>query len=359
MADIFGIPQGESSYPDTQNIVFGVEYGNRDFTVPMAKFIFYSPKGEQISGASAPTIYIRLGGTFNSSLSNGWQEASGIMGSPSGTDIFSGDLGKEIGKLGSSWIEGLQKQIVQGVAGATGYVASAGQSGKTQVEFLQRMMLNNFQQLIYQGPTFRRFTLPFNMRPHSQVEGERMLSIISSFRVASSPATGGQGTINDVINSFGRNNTTDQLLRADEQPPDKSKFEGGEENPEYRKALQDFYDKQSVLSQSAEDTIDSIVKNSGQVFVFGYPDMVKFELVLYSNKNGTGELTTLFESEFCMIESVSVDYGAQNKMTFFDGRGSKTQYFPTDVNLSISLREAVLITAPKASQQYQSGTVIL
>jgi ABC-2 type transport system permease protein len=40
------------------------------------------------------------------------------------------------------------KQIVQGVAGATGYVASAGQSGKSQVEFLQRIMLNNFQQLI-------------------------------------------------------------------------------------------------------------------------------------------------------------------------------------------------------------------
>jgi hypothetical protein len=354
--NIFGIPRGEASYPSTQNIIFGIEYGSRDFVIPMAKFQFYDPKGELLSGSSAPTIYVRLGGTFNSSLSNGWQEASGIMGSPSNkTSIFDGDLGKEIGKLGSSWIEGLQKQIVQGVAGATGYVASAGQSGKTQVEFLQRIMLNNFQQLIYQGPTFRRFQLPFNMRPHSPQEAETMLSIISSFRVASSPTTGSETKINDVVNSFGRNITTDQLLRADEQPPDKTKFEGGEESVEYRRALEDFLNKQSVLSQTAENTIDSIVNNAGQVFTFGYPSMCKFNLILYMAE----KIVTLFQSEFCMIESVAVDYGAQNKMTFFDGKGVDGQYFPTDVNLSISLREAVLITAPKASSQYLSGTVIL
>jgi hypothetical protein len=60
-----------------------------------------------------------------------------------------------------------------------------------------------------------------------------------------------------------------------------------------------------------------------------------------------------------MIETVSVDYGAQNKMTFFDGKNNNTQYFPTDVNLTISLRESVLITAPKASEQYLSNMVLL
>jgi hypothetical protein len=357
---IFGIPTGEAYYPSADTIVFGAEYGNQDFVVPMAKFTFYDAKGVTMSGTNAPTIYVRLGGTFNSSLLNGWQEAQGIMGNPTGASIFEGELGQTLGKLGSSWIEGLQKQIVQGVAGATGYVASAGQSGKTQIEFLQRIMLNNFQQLIYQGPSFRRFQLPFNMKPHDQIEAERMLSIISSFRVASSPRTGTETTISDVINTFGRNASADTLeTTGNEAPPKESDYTGGAESPDYQQALKDYFNRQAVLSSEAEGAINQIVQSSGQIFTFGYPDMVKFELVLYRNSDGAAELSTLFRSEFCMIESVSVDYGAQNKMTFFDGKGNNTQYFPTDVNLTISLRESVLITAPKATEQYLSGTVLL
>ena len=357
---IFGIPQGIATYPSTDGLVFGSDFGNQDFIVPMAKFIFYDAKGVLLSGSSAPTIYVRLGGTFNSTLTNGYQEAQGIMGSPTGTSIFEGEAGQALGRLGSSFIEGIQKQIVQGIAGATGYVASAGQSGKTQVEFLQRVMLNNFQQLIYQGPTFRRFQLPFIMKPHSQTEAETMLSIISSFRVASSPRTGTEtGTIDSTIDALGRRADPDNLLKSgDEAPPDETKFEGGTENPDYQKALREFLNRQSVLTDADETAADTIVQNSGQVFTFGYPDMCKFDLILYK-KGGSGDIVTLFRSEFCMIETVSVDYGASNKMTFFDGKNNNTQYFPTDVNLTISLRESVLITAPKASQQYLSGTVIL
>lgn len=356
---IFGIPQGIATYPSTDGLVFGSDYGNQDFVVPMAKFVFYDAKGVLLSGSSAPTIYVRLGGAFNSTLTNGYQEAQGIMGSPTGTSIFEGEAGQALGRLGSSFIEGLQRQIIQGVAGATGYVASAGQSGKTQVEFLQRVMLNNFQQLIYQGPTFRRFQLPFIMKPHSQVEAETMLSIISSFRVASSPRTGTETTIDATIDSLGRRADPDALLKSgDEAPPDETKFEGGKENPEYQQALRDFLNRQSVLTDKDEAAADTIVQNSGQVFTFGYPDMCKFELILYK-KGGEGDIVTLFSSEFCMIETVSVDYGAQNKMTFFDGKNNNSQYFPTDVNLTVSLRESVLITAAKASQQYLSGTVLL
>jgi hypothetical protein len=357
---IFGIPQGIATYPSTGGLVFGSDYGNQDFVVPMAKFVFYDAKGVLLSGSSAPTIYVRLGGTFNSTLTNGYQEAQGIMGSPTGTSIFEGEAGQALGRLGSSFIEGLQKQIVQGVAGATGYVASAGQSGKTQVEFLQRVMLNNFQQLIYQGPTFRRFQLPFIMKPHSQEEAETMLSVISSFRVASSPRTGTEtGTIDSTIEDLGRRADPDNLLKSgDEAPPDETKFEGGKDNPEYQEALRQFLNRQSVLTDKDEAAADTIVQNSGQVFTFGYPDMCKFELILYK-KGGEGDIVTLFSSEFCMIETVSVDYGAQNKMTFFDGKNNNSQYFPTDVNLTVSLRESVLITAAKASQQYLSGTVLL
>jgi len=355
---IFGIPQGIATYPSASNLIFGSDYGNQDFVVPMAKFSFYDTKGVPLSGSSAPTIYVRLGGTFNSTLTNGYQEAQGIMGSPTGTSIFDGEGGKALGRLGNSFIEGIQRQIVQGVAGATGYVASAGQSGKTQVEFLQRVMLNNFQQLIYQGPTFRRFQLPFIMKPHSQIEAETMLSIISSFRVASSPRTGTTRTIDSTIDSLGRRADPDALAKSGEPPPDETKFEGGKENPEFQEALRQFLNRQSVLASEDVSAADIIVQNSGQVFTFGYPDMCKFELILHK-QNGVSDIVSLFKSEFCMIETVSVDYGSSNKMTFFDGKNNNSQYFPTDVNLTISLRESVLITAPKASQQYLSGTVLL
>ena len=355
---VFGIQKGDFSYPKRGIIKFGSDFGSQDFVVPMAKFTFFDAKGVPL-GSNAPVIYIRLGGTFNTTLSNGYQDATGIMGDPGGTSIFASDTAKAIGRLGGSFIEGIQKQIVQGVAGATGYVASAGQSGKAQVEFLQRVMLNNFQQLIYQGPRFRAFQLPFNMKPHDKTEAETMLDIISSFRVASSPRAGEAGTIADTISDLGGLKDTDRLLNSTEEKPDPAdtgKYAKGEEDPLYQQALQNYNNRQAILNDTEQGAAATIVANSGQVFTFGYPDMCKFELVLYK----ANELTTIFKSEFCMIETVAVDYGAQNKMTFFDNKNVKdNKYYPTDVNLTISLREAVLITATKAYQQYDQNSVIL
>lgn len=357
---VFGIHKGNFSYPKSGIIRFGSDYGSQDFVVPMVKFTFYDAKGVPL-GSNAPVIYIRLGGTFNTQLSNQYQDATGIMGDPGGTSIFESDMGKALGRLGSSFIEGIQKQIVQGVAGATGYVASAGQSGKSQVEFLQRVMLNNFQQLIYTGPTFRRFQLPFIMKPHDKLEAETMLDIISSFRVASSPRAGEAGTVSDVIRDFGGKSDPNNLITSSEgkpDPTDTTKYAKGEEGDDYKQALQNYENRRAILQDTEQDAAASIVATSGQVFTFGYPDMCKFDLVLY--KKSADELTTMFKSEFCMIETVSVDYGSQNKMTFFDNKAVKdNKYYPTDVNLTISLRESVLITATKAYQQYDQNSVIL
>ena len=108
---VFGIPVGAASYPAQQIIRFGSDYGNQDFVVPMAKFNFFDARGNALTG-KAPTIYVRLGGTFNSTLINGYQDATGIMGDPSGTSIFAGETGKALGRLGSSFIEGIQRQMV-------------------------------------------------------------------------------------------------------------------------------------------------------------------------------------------------------------------------------------------------------
>lgn len=353
---IFGINIGEHSYPSTDNIVFGSDFANRDFVTPMAKFTFYDAKGQPLSGTNAPHIYIRMGGSFNTSLINGYSEAQGIFGSPNGTGIaglFGADpnnptsLSATLGRLGDSAITGIQKQIIAAIAGATGYATSAGQSGKAQVEFLQRKMLNSFQQLIYAGPSFRRFQLPFNMRPTDAQEAENMLSIISSFRVASSPRSGA-GTLSEFLEGA-RGTFSNTAL--EESTPDISR-EDYDSDKEYNDALLKWAELKAEYW--LESDVDELVSTSSSVFSFGYPDMCKLELVL---KKGD-ELATLFRSDFCMIESVTVDYGAQNKMTFFDG-DTNTQLFPTDVNLTISLREATLVTASKATSEYLSGTVIL
>jgi hypothetical protein len=279
-----------------------------------------------LSGISAPIIYVRLGGTFNTQLSNGYQEAQGIMGNPTGTSIFDGEMGQALGRLGSSFIEGLQKQIVQGVAGATGYVASAGQSGKTQVEFLQRIMLNNFQQLIYQGPTFRRFTLPFTMRPTSYDEAEAMMDIVNTFRFASSPKGNDtsvtlEGTadgINDLKDLQG-----DQLAAAQER----------NDAANTASAVQAVLGGAGTLAGEAYNT----------VYSFGYPDTCKFELLLQKNTGANTALAELFQSEMCVIENVSVDYGSQNKMVFFTS-GTTNKYYPSEVTLTVNLRETSLPT---------------
>lgn len=347
---VFGIETGQAAYPTAETLLFGSEFANQDFVVPMAKFTFYDARGELLSGSNAPTIYVRMPGQFSTAMNQGWAAATGIMGNPNNADsLFSGEAGRALGKFGDAFITGIQKQVVGAVAGATGYATSAGQSGKSQVEFLQRKMLNTFQQLIYQGPTFRRFQLPFNMRPTSQEEAERMRQIIASFRIASAPTTGAAKTIGEVI----ENRNTEFIPDAPDILPEKTE---GMTDAEYEAILKDWVSKQPALTPDDEAALDAILAATPNVLVFGYPDMVKFELVLVKNTTETsvGSITKLFESDFCMIESVSVDYGGQNKMTFFgDGKP-----YPTDVNFTVSLQEANLITAYKATQQYASDQVI-
>jgi len=51
---------------------------------------------------------------------------------------------------------------------------------------------------------------------------------------------------------------------------------------------------------------------------------------------------------------VAVDYGGQNKMVFFDAlKGGK--YYPSEVTLTISLRETTLPTADFMSANHSGG----
>lgn len=297
-----------------QRQTFGIEDAHNEFVTPVAHFKFFDAKGDAIT--TYGEVYIRMNNSFLSGLSNQHQETEGIFGQPFEEGIVSG-LGTFLG----SGLEALSKQLLAGAQASAGAIASAGQTGRAQVEFLSRQMLNNFQQLIYRGPGFRRFNLTFTMRPTSYAEAESMRNIISIFRIASSPkgdSIGTSATLNKDIPTESTNND-------------------GE------------------VTQGRQEGIDTSTLGDAK-FLFGYPDMCTFDLQLY--KGGVDqELTTLWSSKLCVIENVNATYGSQNKMTFFDDKNTG-QYFPTDVNFEIQLKEAVLITESDAINDLNNFTVV-
>lgn len=334
---IFGVNTTGRGYPSGE-LIFGSDYAGRDFVTPMARFEFFDNRGNP--SANSPTIYIKMPGQFNSTLINSYQEASNIFGNPGG-DNKTLDI---LGGLGEAAVTSLQRQILSGVAGAAGFVGSFGLGGKTQVEFLTRRFLNNFQQLVYQGPTFRRYQLPFNMKPTSEEEAQRMREIIQTFRAASSPNA---IDISDSSIALQVRNATDNALETVKA-----------------KAAEDLTDEDKrILQQISEQTSDynaqELIKGGAiDTLAFAYPDMCKFQIVLDLPGTGVDDIVTVFESELCMIESVAVDYGSQNKMQFFE-EASDGFYYPTETTLSISLREAVLTTAGLTVEQYNRGQTIV
>ena len=322
----FRINQTAGGYPKSGLLFFGTQDSHVDFVATMARFQFFDAYAED-QAIGAPTVFIRMGGTFQTTLSNGYQESQNIFGTPDAeADGIFGGL-KQLIKPGSSGLEAVFKQLKGLTTGATGFIQSAGLSGKSQYEFISKKFLNNFQQLIYQGPTFRRFTLPFTMRPTSYDEAEAMMDIVNTFRFASSPKGNDtsvtlEGTadgINDLKDLQG-----DQLAAAQER----------------NDAANTASAVQAVLG-GAETSIAGEAYNT--VYSFGYPDTCKFELLLQRNTGANTALAELFQSEMCVIENVSVDYGSQNKMVFFTS-GTTNKYYPSEVTLTVNLRETSLPT---------------
>jgi len=248
-----------------------------------------------------------------------------------------------LGRVKGSGLEAIQKGLMNALGAGVGYISSAGQSGKSQAEFLTRKLFNSFQQLIYQGPRFRSFQLPFNMKPTSYEEAKTMRDIIHTFRVASSP----RGNLNDSLTGFSETALAESGIsqaRMDEinALPDEEK----------RLALTEI-----GLDAFNENEGTAITEASKAPLTFGYPDMCELELILYK-KNGTNsEIVSLFISDFCMIENVGLDYGAQNKMVFLSNPTSAAagEYFASEVNMTIALRESVLITADYATAEHNTS----
>jgi hypothetical protein len=222
---------------------------------------------------------------------------------------------------------------------------------------LTRKLFNSFQQLIYQGPRYRAFQMPFNMKPTSYQEAKIMRDIIHTFRVASSP----RGDLGDKLQEDDENaleNSGISEVKAAEIRAELDTL-----SPEAKQI------RLTELNLDAfnNDTGAQIAEESSAPLTFGYPDMVQLEFILY--KKGvedisvtvgdiedryTDTITMLFQSEYCMIENVGLDYGAQNKMVFLSSPESAKdgEYFPSEVNMTIALKESVLITAGYASAEH-------
>ena len=330
MAELFTIPTGTVTYPGADILIFGSDFAHSEYVIPMARFKFYTATG---ADSEASPIYIRLGGGFNTQLSNDYQEAIGIFGSvKQGQEI--GTITKLIGSMFDSGGTALQSSIIKSLGAGAGFVASAGNSGKSQIEFLTRRAFNSFQQLIYQGPKFRAFQLPFNMKPTSYEEAKTMRDIIQTFRIASSPRASGSTSLEDKDTT--KSKTEQDALDAAKK--DKSETDV------------DLINEGQLSAANAND----IRVTGGAPLTFGYPDMCKLELVLYHNDKK--DISVVFQSDYCMITNVTIDYGASNKMVFLANPESVVagDYFPSEVNMTIALRESVLVTAEYASGQSAS-----
>jgi hypothetical protein len=301
-------------YPVAGLVVFGNEAAHGEFSVPMARFQFYNSVGSARLTTEAPTLFIRMGGQFQTGLANAHEASTNIYGNPSGdaTD----DALFQVPENLKGGLSALYKQIAGVGTGAAGYLASAGTSGKAQYEFLSRRVLNTFQQLIYQGPTFRRYTLPFVMKPTSLDEAKAMINIIKTFRIASSPKGGAPEKL-----------SKERVATAEET---------------------------DAIPRGENDTIiDNVIGLLANTpIAFGYPDMCSFEIVMVEPTVGSTP-TQIFGSEFCVIENVQVDYGSQNKMLFFQ-KDTTGKYYPAEVTLTINLKETTLPLGAQISKENSS-----
>jgi hypothetical protein len=339
----FATARGGSKYPDKPLLIFGSDYGHSEFVTPMARFQFYNAFGEAIPG-KAPIVFIRMGGTFQTALSNRYSETQSIFGSPDSSASGS-DLGTNLATLVKGGLDSVYKQLAGAGGAAIGFLGSAGLSGKAQYEFLTRRVLNTFQQLIYNGPVFRSFQLPFTMKPTSQAEAEKMIDIIKTFQIASSPK--GSGGFENIKGKEGESVKEGAAPKAGEAPAADPKIT--------------LTDADILLITGGNPNVIG-GETQGSNFSFGYPDMCQFQILL-KKTTGTAEgadasidMGEIFQSAYCVIENVAIDYGGQNKMVFFTNTTAKGgKYYPSEVTLTISLRETTLPTADFMSANHNEA----
>lgn len=308
-----------------QDIPFGIPStsdSSINFAIPVIQFKFYSAFGVQV--VNSPTLTLRAPNSLSLQHVSNYSQAGNIFGgsvnnaelAESGSGDAKSIMIDYLQAKGRTISEAVTRAIFSKTSNQLGYLESAGQSGVDQYEFGNRSLINPFSQLLYKGPQFKSYSLPFVMRPKNYTEARNMMRIISAFKIAASPKV-----------SVGVYNDPDSVG--------------------------------SVTGAAADVIATGLEQMNIEIpLTFGYPDLVSFDMIMYKGEQGTrGTVEELYSSKPCAIDSVNTDYG-QQRMAFFIPNTTKQVYYPTEVTLTISLKEVVLRTVKDAITESATDSTI-
>lgn len=268
---------------------------NDGYNIPFLRFTFLDAFGARVN--QAPRVILKLPNSFNVSNFSDYSKTDQIFG---GRDELKSAIDAKRAKDAtaegfdpltyiSSAGEAFQYTLERGLSSVLGFIGSAGLNSISQYEFLQKQAVNPQAQLLYKGPQYRKYQIPVAMRPRNKTEARNCIAIINAFRLASSPTVpSGTGPLGAAI-------------------------------------------------------------GPGTSFTFGYPHLTQFNINFMKKAGSESELTTIFRSKACAIDSVSADYGGQ-KMTFFEDG------VPTEINLTIQLTEITPRTVGDARFDSRAAT---
>lgn len=236
---------------------------NDNFQTPVVYMNFLNSNGDRMTGV--PVLYLKAPPSFSLINTNSYEQSGPIFGagSTAGADIFNamvqnaGDAFAQLqGAEGAADFafgakEAFEYSIKNAGANITGFISSAGLNNAGQYEFLAKKAINPMQQQLFKGPQFRRYQMPFNMKPRNATDAKMAASAVSLLKIAA-----------------------------------------GASVPE------------------ANDTIAG-VDIEGLNFTFGYPHLVQFDLMVAKTVGGEQSVQKVFRSKPCVIESVVSDYGGQ------------------------------------------------
>ena len=273
-----------------------LDAGNDDHVTPYVKMVILNADGARVT--SAPFLYLKAPNQLNLSNINNYQQDGPIFGAGSTTGFqIANDIGGAVETAGLSAAEALEYTISKGGQSLLGFLGSAGLNNLSQFEFLSKNTVNPMQQQLYKGPTFRRYQLPFNMKPRNVDDAKSASKAVTTLKLAAAASLSeADESLSGINLTFGYPNLIQFTIIVKKSPS--SAFEG---------------------------------------------------LTV-----GNAEYQILFRSKPCVIETVQSDYGGQ-KMTFFT-----EDNYPTETNLTLSLIEILPRTLgdAKSDALLQGGYLI-
>lgn len=279
------VGSGEIRFPDK------MDSGNDDHVTPYVKMAILNADGARVS--EAPFLYLKAPNQLNLSNINNYQQDGPIFGagSTSGFQIANDILGAAE-TVGLSAAQALEYTISKGGQSLLGFLGSAGLNNLSQFEFLSKNTVNPMQQQLYKGPTFRRYQLPFNMKPRNRFDAVQSRRAVTALKLAAAASISESDESLSGINlTFGYPNLIQFTIMVKKSP------ETGRRQSSYGKGREGWQ--------------------------------------------------ILFRSKPCVIETVQSDYGGQ-KMTFFT-----EDNYPTETNLTLSLIEILPRTLGDAKSDAQ------